>query len=65
MNQIMKNAARYVKNTNGGATRADFIEDHEPIGVPLWDDLSKAGLVRQDENGRIRLTEAGEQLIAA
>lgn len=35
----IKQALRYVRNTNGGATLADFIEDHEPIGDQLWRDL--------------------------
>jgi ribosomal protein S19E (S16A) len=65
MNQTLKNAAQYVKNTNGGATRSHFIEDHEPVGVQLWEDLSNAGLVRQDENPRIHLTEAGGKLLSA
>lgn len=62
---ILKNACRYVKNTNGCVTRAHFAEDHEPIGEQLWDDLKNAGLVREDEYLRIFLTDAGEKLLAA
>ncbi len=59
MNQSLKEAIQYVKNTNGGATRAHFFEDHEPIGELLWNDLDNAGLVRTDGNGRIHLTDKG------
>lgn len=65
MNQIFKNACRYVSNTNGYATKAHFAEDHEPVGEQLWDDLKNAGLVREDEYLRIFLTDAGEKLLAA
>ena len=54
-----KQALKYVRNTNGGATRAHFLEDHEPIGEMLWKGMSNSGLVRQDENGRIFLTDEG------
>jgi ribosomal protein S19E (S16A) len=53
-------AARYVRNTNGGATHAHFIEDHEPVGDRLWDDLERLGCVREDAHGHIFLTESGE-----
>jgi ribosomal protein S19E (S16A) len=59
MNQNIKKACQYVKNTNGGATRANFIEDHDPIGACLWADINNAGLVRQDKNGRLHLTDQG------
>ena len=59
----MRMALEYVNNTNGGATRAIFIEDCEPIGARLWGDLSNAGYVREDENGRIRLTETGMEAL--
>jgi hypothetical protein len=56
-------ALRYVRNTGGGATRAHFVEDHEPIGHQLWAVLSNQGLIRVDENARIFLTDAGLALI--
>ena len=62
MNSIQLRALQYVKNTNGGATKAHFLEDHEPIGERLWADLD--GMIRQDENARIHLTEAGEAALA-
>ena len=57
-------ALQYVKNTNGGATKAHFMDDHKPIGPMLWDDLSSAGYVRTDKNGRIFLTEEGDAALA-
>lgn len=47
-------ALRYVHNTNGGATQANFIEDFEPVGEWLWDQLER--YVRIDDDGKIRLT---------
>lgn len=52
-------ALRYVINTAGGATLAHFMEDHEPIGRLLWDELLVRGLVRQDADGTVLATEAG------
>lgn len=63
MNDMQKQALQYVKNTNGGATKKIFIEDHDPIGRMLLADLG--GMIREDENGRIWLTEAGEAALAA
>lgn len=55
---------KYVMNTNGGATKAHFIEDFEPIGERLWDELSTLfEYVKEDENGRIRLTEKGAKVL--
>ena len=50
----------YVRNTNGGARQADFIEDWEPIGARVWAELLAAGLVMVDEGSRIRLTAEGD-----
>ena len=57
---LNKAPLQYVRNTNGGATRAHFLEDHEPIGEMLWQGMVNSGLVRQDENGRIFLTAEGD-----
>lgn len=57
---LNKASLQYVRNTNGGATRAHFLEDHEPIGEFLWQGMVNSGLVRQDENGRIFLTDEGD-----
>jgi hypothetical protein len=62
MSHIRRNELRYVSNTNGGATVGAFIEDHEPLGFRLWDELHGQGLVRIDPGtNRIHLTDAGEQ----
>ena len=73
INPVLKAALQYVRNTNGGATRAHFFEDHEPVGPLLWDDLSypcalacerrRPGYVRTDEAGRIHLTAAGDHAL--
>jgi hypothetical protein len=49
----------YVANTGGGATKANFIEDWEPIGQRVWDELCGAGLIELNENQRVILTEKG------
>lgn len=60
MNSNILQALQYVKNTNGGATKAHFYEDHEPIGDLMWQPLIDADYVRTDENSRIFLTVTGE-----
>ena len=60
-NQI--NALQYVKNTNGGATKENFFDDHDPIGKMLWKDIS--GMVMEDENGKIWLTKFGQEVLSA
>lgn len=55
----MKRVLEYVKNTNGGATKANFIEDHEPIGERLWQTLKEKDYITMDDAGRIYLTHAG------
>jgi hypothetical protein len=57
MNENLLRALRYVHNTNGGATLANFTSDHSPIGVQLWTDLLAEGLVREAASGRIFITE--------
>lgn len=56
----MKKYLRYIKNTNGHATRAAFIEDWEPIGVSVWLDLVQADLATLNMNGYVVLTPNGE-----
>lgn len=60
-----RQALQYVKNTNGGASIANFCEDLEPVGEMIWDQLLAAGLVDVDSNARIHLTVAGEAELAA
>lgn len=65
MNAAQHRALEYIRNTNGGATLADFHEDHEPIGPQLWDPLLTAGLVTIDAGGKIRLTAKGTQALTS
>ncbi len=68
LNSTEGNVLRYVKNTNGGATKANFIEDHEPIGNSLWINLSDEwheghGYITIDSGGKIALTEKGKKAL--
>ena len=58
MNNIQKRALEYVENTNGHATRANFIEDHEPIGDRLLEDLN--ALICENTDGNIILSSLGK-----
>ena len=39
LNSLHLQALQYVRNTNGGAHLRHFVEDFEPIGHQLWDEL--------------------------
>ncbi len=56
---IIRRTLQYVRNTGGGATKANFIEDHEPIGEMLWQKLRHGLYVYEDMDGRIQLTDSG------
>jgi hypothetical protein len=45
LTNIQKRALQYVANTDGGATHAVFLDDHDPIGHTLWEALAQADLV--------------------
>lgn len=45
----------YVKNTGGGATLDNFINDWEPIGFTLWNELVAMNLVTIDKQRRIAI----------
>lgn len=63
-NGSLKRTLQYVKNTGGGATKAIFIEDHEPIGERLWQTyFEEKGYITIDSAGRIYLTEAGSEAL--
>ena len=64
LNSIQKRALQYVKNTNGGATKANFIEDHGPIGNELWQDLTAGAYINVSDSGSIVLTSIGEEELA-
>jgi len=59
-----KQALQYIKNTNGGATVAIFIEDWEPVGGMEWDLLIMQELA-EERDGRIYLTKRGEDKLAS
>lgn len=59
-----KTQVEYVRNTNGHATVADFVDDWTPVGRQLWNDLVADGMAyAADQNGTIRLTSAGHDLL--
>ena len=60
MNGSQRRALEYVKNTNGGATQAYFIDDHAPIGEILWRDIEGSGFAKVNAAGFIELTKLGE-----
>ena len=60
MNDLQRRALEYVQNTGRNATRADFINDHEPIGLNLWTSVNSPGWVATDDTGSIYVTELGE-----
>ena len=51
---------RYIKNTAGGATAADFKEDWRPVGDMEWGLLVRDNLV-EERDGKIFLTDKGGQ----
>lgn len=59
MRPDLKRALEYVRNTGGNATVAHFDDDHEPIGPLLRKEIMPA-FVMVDGNGKLMLTEAGE-----
>jgi hypothetical protein len=54
-----KTCLQNILNSNGGATVDNFVEDWEPIGWRLWDDLAELGYVTVDRYEKIRLTAEG------
>ena len=60
----LKRVLQYVKNTNGGATQAHFVDDHDPIGDRLWKTYcGEKDYITIDRGGRIVLTQAGEEAL--
>lgn len=57
-----KQYLQYVHNTNGGASVANFVEDYEPIGGMVWNELVSRGLA-EERDGRIHLTPLGEEAL--
>jgi hypothetical protein len=62
-------ALEYIKNAGGNATGESFMEDHEPIGPQLWQELrNPQRLIQHDPApGRDKyliLTDAGHAVLA-
>jgi hypothetical protein len=57
-----KECLEYVRNTNGGATVDTFVEDWEPMGWRLWDELHALRYVRVDDE-KIYLTAKGMNVL--
>lgn len=57
LNNIQLGALEYVRNTDGWATKENFIDDYEPIGEALWRGLVQFIFI--DRKGKIHLTEEG------
>jgi hypothetical protein len=53
-----KTCLQNIRNANGGATVATFVDDWEPIGWRVWDDLHALGYVTVVD-GKICLTADG------
>lgn len=62
MTTTLFNALKYLRNSGGGATKDNFIEDYEPIGLLLWDGLEKEGLVII-RDGKIYPSDKGVELL--
>jgi hypothetical protein len=59
MNSFHLKALQYIQNTNGNATLANFLEDHEPIGQEIWERLLDQRLVHINGAGKVGLTHGG------
>lgn len=60
---LQKQALLYFSNAEKNATLERFIEDLDPIGQVIWDDLEAEGLVGKDANGKLILTNKGQQIV--
>lgn len=63
MNEFDTRVLEYVRNTNGGATKGNFIEDWEPIGDRLFAEYWQNGWITLNEDKRVVLTDIGRSLI--
>ena len=60
LNHMQLGALRYIQNAGIGATKRNFLEDHEPIGRLLLKDLKEYYYIYDDI---LVLTPAGEYAI--
>jgi predicted methyltransferase len=58
----LKQALVWVVNTEGSATKSNFLDDFEPIGGTLWEDLKAAEAIKVEE-GKVFITEQGKALL--
>ncbi|WP_110946451.1 hypothetical protein [Pseudomonas bohemica] len=65
MNSLYIDALKYVRNTGEEASLAHFRETYEQVSPQLWNQLVAAGLVSIDSAGKIWLTAAGVEALAA
>ncbi len=63
--RYLREFLQYVENTNGGATKANFVEDHEPIGDLMWDTLWGEELIEFNDGLRVVLTKLGRETLGA
>lgn len=55
-----KKALNYVHNTGGNAKYEHFVSDWAPVGHMLFQEVEDAGLIEEDEEGFLHLTEKGK-----
>ena len=60
---MQREALEYVRNTQGNASVARFIEDFDPVGAQLWKDLIVKGLVIDVQGVSIVLTTMGRKVL--
>ncbi len=60
MNPYYKQYLEYIRNTGGSPTKQMFIEDWEPIGQAVIDDLLRLKLIMIKDN-KIVLTDQGRK----
>lgn len=55
---------QYIKNTNGGATKMDYLDDFYPVGNIVWEEMTRIGTCMVEERGgHIFLTEYGREYL--
>lgn len=62
--RVLLSAARFIKDTDLGATRENFYQAYAPVGETIWGALQSQHFVSTNEVGKICLTESGETFAA-
>ena len=60
---LQKQAMRYIASMVSNVSLENFIEKHGPIGQVIYDDLEDEGLVVKNADGKLILTNKGQQII--